>query len=250
MSRDLQNQILEAKNETAQRTLWLVDLHLKASGIYPSESFYVSSQTIEFGGNFYEPRLRGKPQIKNSLGAATDGGSIVVDNTDLIVGQTVLPKERFVEGSSVVIRKAWKIYNSIFADEVFSGELGSAELSTSDNTLKISLTGDLYKKNANLGAFPLAQRCVVDFNVGGILSPEESMCGWQIEQGGDPTRCGKTEDDCIAHNNLHRIRAIPFFANVSVQSFGGEPDFTGFGGGGSRGRDGGKYDPVFEDNLF
>lgn len=220
----------QAKDAISQRTFWLMGISLKAVGDYPAETLYLSSQAVEYNDNFYEPRLKTKPQIKNTLGAATDGGSAKVDNTDLEYGLKFLPKERFVEGSTVVIHFAWKLADgSIEADKVFDGEVSNAALTTSDSSIAVSLVGDLYKPSVVLGAFPLAQRCVHKFNVNGLLSPEEDPCGWQTILGGDPLFCGKTEDDCIAHGNLHRIGAIPFFANVTVELIaGGGTTSSGF----------------------
>lgn len=229
--RELPILVQQTKDQNAQRTFWLLDIELKASGDYPAETLYVSSQAVEYNGHYYDPRLRGKPQVKNTLGSATDGGSTQIDNTDLEIGQKILPKERFVEGSSVVMYFAWKLADgTVYADKVFDGEISGANLSMASGAVTLSLVGDLYVSNRIVGAFPLAQRCVHKFNVNGLLSPEDSPCGWQTAQGGNPTFCDKTEDGndgCIAHGNLHRIGAIPFFANVTVQLTTSETS-TGF----------------------
>ncbi len=223
----------QSKDAPAQRTFWLLDLSLKADGGYPSETLYFSSQAVEFGGHFYEPRLKSKPQIRQTLGANTDGGTLSIDNTDLAFGQKILPKERFVEGSSAVIRFARKLLNgTIYADTVFDGVISGANLSAADGAVNLTLIGDLYQSNSVMGAYPLAQRCVLRFNAGGTLSPLDSPCGWQTIQGGNPLFCDKTEDGangCLAHGNLHRIGAIPFFANVVVQITAGG---GGIGSGG------------------
>jgi hypothetical protein len=223
--RDLPILQQEAKDAIGQRTFWLMDIALKASGDYSAENLYISSQAVEYNDNFYEPRLKAKPQIKTTLGGATDGGTTKVDNTDFEYGLKFLPKERFVEGSTVAIHYAWKLADgSIETDKVFDGEISGANLSIADNSVTLSLVGDLYKPSVVLGAFPLAQRCVLHFNVNGLLSPDEDPCGWQTAQGGNPLFCDKTEDGsdgCIAHNNLHRIGAIPFFANVTVEIIAG-----------------------------
>lgn len=217
----------QAKNERGQRTFWLMDVFLKASGEYAAETLYFSSQAVAYGGNFYEPRLRSKPTPKQTLGAGLDGGQARIDNTDYEQGLKFLPKERFIEGSRVVIRFAWKLADgTVTVDEVFNGEIAAGtNLSIADNAINLNLTGDLYKPSVVLGAFPLAQRCVYKFNVNGLLPPDESLCGWQPIQGGNPVFCDKTEDGangCIAHGNLHRIGAIPFFANVTVQIVSGD----------------------------
>jgi hypothetical protein len=66
--RELTEQQQEAKDSAGQRTFWLFDVSLKESGDYPAEALYFSTQPVLYNENLYEPRLRSKPQIKNTLG--------------------------------------------------------------------------------------------------------------------------------------------------------------------------------------
>lgn len=229
MGRELPVLIQTKTSELDQRTLWLVDVHLKADGDYEAEDFYFSTQAVEANDEFYEPLLRDKPRISYSLGNATDGGQIKIDNVSLEFGQKVLARNRFIKGSKIAVWFAWKLPDgSVLTDKVFDGLILETPVSTSDNQVSLRVVGDVYNPDVVLGAFPLAQRCVLDFNEFGLLSPDVSQCGWQMLQGGDPAFCGKTEDDCRAHNNLHRIGAIPFFANVQIQQTTGGGSGTGF----------------------
>jgi hypothetical protein len=210
-----------------------LNVYLRESGDYEAETLYISSQSVEYGGNNYEPRLRGEVNIRQTLGGATDGGAVPVDNTDFEMGLKFVPRERFVDGSQVEIYKAFRVAGTVYADKVMDCVIYGPALSMANNSVTLNLVGDFYDPNKKLGAFPLAQRCVHRFNKNGTLSPAVDPCGWQTFQGGDPLHCGKTQDDCISHNNLHRIGAIPFFANVTVTILSGDESSSGIPTGGS-----------------
>ena len=60
MSRELPVLVQQVKDQRAQRIFWLMDISLKASGIYPAETLYISSQAVAYNGHNYQPRLKGK----------------------------------------------------------------------------------------------------------------------------------------------------------------------------------------------
>ncbi len=211
---------------------WLFDLHLPAQGIIPAESFYISDSAVSAGGHFYQPLLRSqKPRMIQSLGKAPDGGSIVVDNIEGEIGQSLLKSKRNFTGAKFVLWKAFLLgAGQLGLDKWMEGDVRAATVNESDQTVTFQLNSDLLKRESMMGAWMLSQRCIVTFNKGGLLTPAQSRCGWQTTQGGDPDSCDKSEDGangCRAHGNLHRIAAVPAVAassNIATGGGGGFPD--------------------------
>jgi len=239
MARTMTTEIESAKNGVRDVSHWLIDLFLPASGAYSAESFYFAQSAITTNGHNYLPRLKEKPQISQPLGQAPDGGSIKIDNTDGVLGQTILARGRSIEKGTVAVWKAFKIGLSYQLDKHFDCEIRDANVSRSDNSVTLKIVSDLFKRNAIIGGFPLTQRCIATFNANGILSPDDSFCGWQSNQGGDAVACLKTEDACDEHFNLWRIEGVPGFALVQItrSDTSGSGWDTGGGTGGSGGRD-------------
>src|ERR1041384_7300289 len=80
---------------------WLFDLHLPAQGAIPAEHFYISDSAVSANGHFYEPLLRSqKPRMMQTLGKAPDGGSIIVDNIEGGIGQSLLKRGRNFVGAA------------------------------------------------------------------------------------------------------------------------------------------------------
>lgn len=218
--RTLEETIEEYKGGLGQRTFWLVDLHLKADGDYPAEDLYFSTQAVEANSQNYQSLLKSKPNCNFVLGSSSDVGSLKIDNTDFSFGQLIVPKDRFITGSAVKIWFGWKLADgTIETDQFFEGELLKANLATADNVVNLNLVGDLYNPAFILGAFPLAQRCVAEFNVNGTRSIGDGLCDWQSNMGGDPLFCDKTKDgpDGAEAHWCQKMVAIPFFANVTIQ---------------------------------
>ena len=211
---------------------WLFDLHLPAQGIIPAESFYISDSAVSAGGHFYQPLLRSqKPRMIQSLGKAPDGGSIVVDNIEGEIGQSLLKSKRNFTGAKFVLWKAFLLgAGQLGLDKWMEGDVRAATVNESDQTMTFQLNSDLLKRESMMGAWMLSQRCIVTFNKGGLLTPAQSRCGWQTTQGGDPDSCDKSEDGangCRAHGKLHRITAVPAVAassNIATGGGGGFPD--------------------------
>lgn len=216
---------------------WLVDIHLPAQGDIPAEDFYVSDSAVRAGGHYYRALLRTqKPRMIQTLGKAPDGGSITVDNIDGTIGRSLLKRGRNFDGAKFVLWKAFLLgAGQLGLDKWMEGEIRSANMVESDQTITFLLNSDLLKRQAIMGAFMLSQRCIVPFNKNGALSPAESRCGWQTVQGGDPDFCDKSEDGingCRAHGNLHRIVAVPAVASAAVSTIPPGSGGTGFPGDG------------------
>lgn len=231
MARSLLEAIETYKNNLGQRTFWLVNLTLFADGDYAEEEFYFSTQAVEVDAINYQPLLRSKPSIRFPLGSTADGGELKIDNTDFYFGQITVPKDRIISKSQVKIYFAWKLDNgAIETDEVFNGEISRAKLSVADNAVSLNLGGDLYNPNIVVGAFPLAQRCVAEFNVNGTRAIGNGLCDWQSNMGGNPLFCDKTKDgpDGAEAHWCQKMVAIPFFANVTIQIVQSSTDSSGF----------------------
>jgi hypothetical protein len=229
--RELLEAIEEYKSGAGQRTFWLVDIHLKADGDYEAEDLYFSTQAVEANEQNYQPLLKSKPNCNFVLGSSSDVGGVKIDNTDLSFGQIIVPKDRYISGSPVKIWFGWKLNDgTIETDEVFNGNLLKANLVVADNAVNLNLVGDLYNPSFILGAFPLAQRCVAEFNVNGTRSIGDGLCDWQSNMGGNPLFCDKTKDgpDGAEAHWCQKMVAIPFFANVTIQIVNTPEESSGF----------------------
>jgi hypothetical protein len=234
--RNVSTDIRSVISSKGYSSYWLFDLHLPAQdalpgvGAMPAEDFYISDSAVTANGHFYQPLLRSqKPRMIQTLGKAPDGGSIVIDNIECEIGQSLLKRGRNFVSAPFTLWKAFLLGNGQLAvDKWMEGEIRSATVSESDQTISFQLGSDLLKRQSVMGAFMLSQRCIVAFNKGGLLTPAQSNCGWQTVQGGDPNSCDKSEDGingCRAHGNLHRMIAVPAVAASSnISSTGG----TGF----------------------
>lgn len=231
--RNVSNEILDVINSKGYSSYWLVDLHLPTQGDIPAVDLYISDSEVKANGHTYKPLLRvQKPRMIQTLGRAPDGGSITIDNIEGTIGQALLARGRNFEGAKFVLWKAFLLQNDqLGIDKWMEGDIRSASISESDQTITFQLNSDLLKRQSVMGAWMLSQRCIVPFNKDGLLSPAESRCGWQVAQGGVPESCDKTEDGqngCRAHGNLHRIVAVPAItASLNVTTLPG-----GMGGGG------------------
>lgn len=232
--RSVTQEIETVLNSKGYSSFWLVDIHLPAQGDLPSHDFYVADSAVRAFGRQYRPLMRvQKPRMMQTLGRAPDGGSITVDNIEGTIGQAVLARGREFEGAKFVLWKAFLLpAGQLGIDKWMEGDIRSASIAESDQTITFQLNSDLLKRQSIMGAWMLSQRCIVPFNKNGVLSATESRCGWQMAQGGDPDSCDKTEDGengCRAHGNLHRIVAVPAItASSNVTTLPG-----GMGGGGT-----------------
>jgi hypothetical protein len=173
---------------------WLFDLHLPGQdalpgvGAMPAEDFYISDSAVTANGHFYQPLLRSqKPRMIQTLGKAPDGGSIVIDNIEGEIGQSLLKRGRNFVSAPFTLWKAFLLGNGQLAvDKWMEGEIRSATISESDQTISFQLGSDLLKRQSVMGAFMLSQRCIVAFNKGGLLTAAQSLCGWQTVQAATP----------------------------------------------------------------
>ena len=248
--RDLSSTIQEYILENGQRTFWLVDLHLQADGDYEAQDFYFSTQAVEANSHNYEPLLRSKPSVKFPLNSSADAGEVKVDNTDFSFGQIVVPKDRFIQGSTAKIWFGWKSDGTVDTNEVFNGVLQTANLNVGDNVVSLKLVGDLYDPLKQLGNYPLTQRCIEKFNAGGVKPIGSPGCDWQTTMGGNPDFCDKTEDgpDGAEAHWCQKLFAIPFFANVVVQIVQTSQESSGFQQVG-RYKQYSELDPYYPDNI-
>lgn len=248
--RELADVIDDYLQENGQRTFWLVDIHLQEDGDYPAQDFYFSTQAVEANSHNYEPLLRSKPSAKFPLNSSADAGEVKVDNTDFSFGQIVIPKDRFIQGSTAKIWFGWKIDGTVYTDEVFNGVLQTAKLNVGDNAVSLKLIGDLYDPLKQLGNYPLTQRCIEKFNAGGVKPIGSPGCDWQTTMGGNPDHCDKTQDgpDGAEAHWCQKMFAVPFFANVVVQIVQTTQQSSGFQQIG-RYKNYSEIDPYYPDNV-
>jgi hypothetical protein len=213
---------------------WLFDIHLPwQSALLPAADFYISDSAVSANGHFYQPLLRSqKPRMIQTLGRAPDGGSVTVDNIEGTIGQALIKKGRNFVGAKFVLWKAFLLgAGQLGVDKWMEGEIRSASISESDQTITFQLNSDLLARQAIMGAWMLSQRCIVQFNKGGAVpSAATARCGWREIQGGNINICDKTEDGengCRAHGNLHRIVAVPAVTASSNIATGGGTGFPG-----------------------
>ncbi len=237
--RQVTTEIQTVLDSRGYSSYWLVDIHLPAQGDISAEDFYVSDSAVAANGHFYQPLLRNqKPRMIQTLGKAPDGGSITIDNIDGEIGQALVKRGRNFDGAKFTLWKAFLLSaGTLGLDKWMEGEIRSASITESDQTITFQLNSDLLKRQSIMGAFMLSQRCIVPFNKNGALSPAVSRCGWQTSQGGNATLCDKTEDGengCRAHGNLHRIVAVPAVAaSATISTIPPGSGGTGFPGDGN-----------------
>jgi hypothetical protein len=237
VSEEIQN-VLDSRGYSSY---WLFDLRLPESDAQAVCDIYASDGAVAANGHFYKPLIRGaKPRLTQSLGKAPDGGSVTLDNTSGELSRQLLARGRDIQGARFTLWKAFVIGANtdgtpqLGVDKWMSGEARAANVSENDQSVTLQLNSDLLPRRAVVGAHMLTQRCITAFNKGGILSPDNSVCGWQTIQGGNPDFCDKTEEGeagCKAHGNLHRMIAVPAIATAPVSTILGG-DGTGLGGGG------------------
>lgn len=184
----------------------------------------LATAKVEVDGQEYVGRIRQMPQISNTDGGVADGGEFVIDNSDNAYGPTFLKTDRPLDGSKVVITRAWKLADGTWehknidinpeTSEPYNEyyELGSGTLRVNpidDTAVKCTFVSRMSDSSVVLGGEPILQHCPKTFRKllssgPDVYHPNGGPCGWKVSMGGDPDSCDHTPDGpngCAAHGN-------------------------------------------------
>lgn len=196
---------------------------------------FANGDGIFIDGFEYENKLRNIGAIKFALNKTPDSASFTIENVSRSLGFSVTDFQRALDGSQVVIKRAFKTTAVDWeTDIIFVGFIRDTKVD--QQQIEVSLSSDMNRRGTSVANIPLTQRCILKFNVNG--SGVGPVCGWLTSQPGNPLSCDKgleTPNGCQSHGNQHRFGGVPSF--TAITSSNGY-DITGGGGGGGGWGDG------------
>lgn len=217
--------------------IWTVHLHFPILEDIPAKDFYwATGKNIELeDGNIYEQILTTIPKGRHQTGRGNDYLEFSAVNIDYSLYQQLLPYQDLIERCECTVRKAYEFTQDLYVSGIeFVGYIKDFTLDGTDKSFKLTVNSDMSRSNFFAGNRILTrERCGTEFNFNGLLSADDSLCGWQTGQGGNPIFCSKLEngvDGCNDHNNRHRYVAVPALSTADVQIV-----IPGLGLGGSDG---------------
>lgn len=236
--------LYEAKrNENAVVSVWAVHISFPAFGDLSAKDFYWSTvENLELNSQIYTKNLKDVPRGRHQSDRGNDYAEITVTNIDHVLYQEILPYEDLIEKCSVTIYQCYEIDTDYYESEIkFVGYLKDFQFGDEDRSMKITCVSDMSRAGFPVGNRILTrEKCGTAFNTDGTLSATESICGWQVAQGGNPDYCSKLltgVDGCESHNNTHRFYAITGLNGATVTittdpgdggwNYGSGPCFTG-----------------------
>ncbi len=196
----------QAAPDTMTRDLVIITLPDPVDPI----TLYLATADVTVDGQFYDGVIRSLPDIVYSDGGNADGGEFTIENLPNVYGPIFLNAGRQLDGSTVVIKRVWKIADGTWqASDPVSGkkyQIGTGALRTQpidDGFVKCHFTVDTSDSSIVLGDEQISQHCPYVFNAGGD-HPLGGQCGWQVSMGGDPDFCDKLQNSptgCSGHGN-------------------------------------------------
>lgn len=198
---------------------------------YPETILHLANgDGVFIDGVNYENKLRSMSGIKFSLGKAPDNAEFTIENVSRTLGFSLTDFERSLDGSKVVINRAFKVEGDVWEpDTMFVGYI--RDVKVNQEHIEISCNSDMARRGTSVAGDPITQRCLRRFNING--SGIGVDCGWTTSQPGNPLSCDKglnTENGCQSHGNQHRFGGLPAFTALS-EGNGYDPLGTGWGGG-------------------
>lgn len=251
MARDLSSNIDASIASVDTRTHDIMEITLPAQNPLDDPTvFYLATGELTIGPNTYLPAIRSLPSIKYSRGeSAADGGEFTIENYSRVFGVLFLNQARPLDGSAVVIKRAFRVSPASITPVWETDEIGRGMMRVSrvkDDVIAATFISDLSDPTAVIGGESLTQRCIHVFNQGGLTPTDiTAACGWLLAQGGDPDFCDHVLDSatgCTGHNNRHRCGCVPPLAVTTAiisGSTGSGSGPGGSGGGPGDGNDGG-----------
>lgn len=226
------SEAFEVKRNAPQATaIWTVKVSFPAFETLPEKTFYWGTTDAEVDGENYDSTLTEVPKGRHQADRGNDVAEFSASNPNNKLYNEFYEYEDLIERAYVIIKECYEIEFGYFESEIrFEGYLRDFSLDESDKLMKFNAISDLSRSGFQVGARILTrERCGTELNYNGLLSPLESICGWQTIQGGNPTFCSKYlkgVDGCISHNNSHRFYAIKGLSDAEIQMIDGNA--TGF----------------------
>lgn len=241
-ARPFMNQVSElydlARNSSDAVVAWGVKVTFPAFNNLPSLTKLFGTtafQTVD--GEEYENSLLDVPNCNGQIGAGSDAGGFVLENSQSANYNEIAAYDDVAEDARVRVREYLEIAPGLFEGETrFTGFVEDLTLSDDQQTLDFNMVSDMSRTGFLVGGRILTHRyCGAKFNRNGLLPSHKSACGWQTAQGGDPLACDHTFDGangCIAHNNAPRFYCIRGLSKTPVVVVGdGSGGGIGTGGG-------------------
>lgn len=148
-------------------------------------TLHLATADVTVDGQPYIGAIRSVPEIVYSDGGNADGGEFTIENLANEYGPTFLNADRMLDGSRVVIKRAWKLADGTWEDtDPVSGksyQIAEGTLRTQpvdDNAVKCHFTVDTSDSSIVLGDEQISQHCPVTFNANGN-HPLGGDCGWK-----------------------------------------------------------------------
>ena len=193
---------------------------------YPETTLYLANgEGVVVDGKTYENKLRAISSIKFSLGKAPDNADLTLENVSRELGFTLTDFQRMLDGSKVVIKRAFKVPSGWESNTLFVGYIRDVRVSF--DVININVTSDMSRRGTSVAGRTITQRCIFRFNTNGSgIGP---LCGWVTSQPGNALSCDKgldTPNGCQSHGNQHRFGGVPAFTVVNT----GNGYDTGSGG--------------------